>query len=168
MTLAAFRHSNPARSKTRRRAVVLGAAVVLVLTVAACAGDDPPDEPSPPGVSSLDYSPNPFSKDRTTMKVRFTTTGPAGEGRTYVAHVSARGDHSGQRCYPEHASDDLVEGESGETYEVSINSQAFFDDATFCAGEAELVIWTENVDGPPMHGPPLRMLSLRVLPPRSG
>ena len=51
--------------------------LVLLLAMTACggSGDETLATQPRPGVSFLEYSPKPFSKDMTEMTVRFTTTG---------------------------------------------------------------------------------------------
>ena len=136
------------------------ASATIVLLVSACGGDGdaqeqaqtPSVKPARPGVSALSYSPKPFSKDMTEMRVRFTTTGPAGPGRRYQAWLWTgldKGDD--ERCYPEYESFEVIRGKPGGTYEVTLAPDDEY--GPMCAGHAQLVVWTEEIEGrsPPRH-----------------
>jgi hypothetical protein len=149
-------------------------AMVVALVGASCGDDDVgdtrPDDASAsrPDVSFLDYSPKPFYKDMTVMEIRFTTTGPAGPGRRYVVELRSRGND--MRCIRDHAPYPLprIQGGAGKTFTVTLYSDTFFDDGRFCAGPAELRVWTERAVTPREGVRMLRRLRFRVLPPRSG
>ena len=105
--------------------------------------------PTPPssGVSYLDYSPKPISKDMTEMTARFTTTGPAPAGLEYSAWLfTGEGDDRDQDCYSEFGPSSGVPGEAGKTYEQVIGLVE--DDLHACYGRAVLIVMTQEVGDP--------------------
>jgi hypothetical protein len=132
--------------------------VLAPVFLGACGGEDRPTSvPTPrPGVSALSYSPQPFYNDRLVMHVTFTTTGPAGPGREYLAWLFT----GGKSCHLEAASDETgppIHGAAGETYTVYLSPNNFFDDARFCAGPAVLKVWSEREDFSARDGPRRRV-----------
>ena len=138
----------------------------------ACGGRT--DESSSPGVSFLDYSPKPFTKDMDEMTVRFTTTGPAGDslsGNAYSVWVSTGKDHRDNDCYDEFSSETKVPGEPGKTYvqdiQMTVEGTTDYDeDRSYqaCVGRAEIVV---ALDRDCCRPKVMRTLSFRVLPARS-
>lgn len=146
----------------------LCAMVALALLAAGCGGST--DESSSPGVSFLDYSPKPYSKDMSLMTVSFTTTGPAGPGREYQVWLFTGNDNRDRHCYSEWAPYDGVPGEAGKTYTQTLETWGSFSDgeAGACFGRAELVVWTQRADaGVAVGRKDMRKLSLRILPVRT-
>jgi hypothetical protein len=134
--------------------------LVLLLAMTGCGGpgDSTTLTQTRPGVSFLDYSPKPFSKDMIAMTVRFTTTGPATRDdlsdRRYFVWVFTGKDNRDERCYDEFSSDEGVLGEPGKTY-VQVIQMTFQDserdgpvpEAHACFGRAQLVVWTGDNGG---------------------
>jgi hypothetical protein len=162
--------------------MLIATAVLAVVTGVSCGGSDAKSEsteaaePGSPGVSFLDYSPKPFSKDMTEMTVQFTTTGPADDGpsdRGYFVWVFTGLNNRDERCYPEFSATEGVRGEPGKTY-VQVIQMTTPDtdrdnpgpDVHACSGRAKLVVWTGDNGGccPPRKV--MRDVSFRVLPPR--
>jgi hypothetical protein len=155
----------------------LGAAgSALVFALAACGGEEEPGgRPTTPrrppaGVSSLSYSPKPFSDDMHEMTVRFTTTGRAGGGREYIVYLTTGIDYHGSGCYPEWESmESPMRGGVGKTYSVVLDTDAVFDEDTFfCPGKAQLVVRTQYIEGGSGTLEPrlMRKLEFRILPRR--
>ena len=117
---------------------LLATAVLTAAVGSGCGGGDieptKASKPQPPGVSSLDYSPKPFWQDMSRMRVRFTTTGPAGPRRQYVVWLFAGQSHPHQQCNPESATWDILGG-VGKTVEVVLDAEEFYENARFCSGE---------------------------------
>ena len=79
------------------------------------------------------------------MRVRFTTTGPAGPRRQYVVWLFTGQSHPHQQCNPESATWDILGG-VGKTVEVVLDAEEFYENARFCFGRAELVVWTTSAE----------------------
>lgn len=146
--------------------------LVFLLAMTACGGtgDETTAAQPSPGVSFLDYSPQPFFKDMDEMTVRFTTTGPA-SGDEYVVHVVTGKDKRDNDCYPEFGGEEGtgVAGEAGKTYvqviQMSVEGTTDYDEGrtyNACTGPAEIVVTTTD------FREVMRKLSFRILPPRSG
>jgi hypothetical protein len=102
------------------------------------------------------------------MTVRFTTTGPAGPGREYIAWLFAGLDGRDRHCYDEWAPFDGVPGKAGKTYVQRIETYGEFSDgdAYACFGRARLVVWTQRSGGSAFPRKVMRKLSLQILPPQ--
>jgi hypothetical protein len=113
------------------------------------------------GVSFIDYSPKPLYTYMPQMKVLFTTTGPAGSGRQYVARLLTGKDERDTDCKREHSAEG-IEGGVRKTQRVSLGSQKLRNALRFCAGTAQVIVRAQNVGG--SEGSVMRRLALRVLP----
>ena len=103
------------------------------------------------------------------MKVRFTTTGPAGPGREYIVWLFTGKNHRDNRCYPEYSWEEGVRGAPGKQYEVAIDTvfSGRDGDALACFGQAQLVVWTQKIDfGHPLDRRVMRKLSFWIHRPR--
>jgi hypothetical protein len=143
-------------------------AIFVALVGASCGGDDAgdstPDEARPPspGVSFVDYSPRPLYTYMPQMKVRFTTTGPAGPGRHYVASLSMT-DHTRDTDCKRELSAAGVDAGRPRTYRVSLGSQELPSESRLCAGAAQVIVRAQKI-GDAAEGSVMQKLSLRVLP----
>jgi len=166
----------------------LVAALLAMLATSCRGGKDEPSSENPalptqasPGVSSLSYSPRPYYKDMTKMRVRFTTTNPVPPNRAYTVSLFTGLSHrDGTPCYPEFAypydyNDPPLRGGVGKTVSVTLVTDAPEtvreedidkvgpNDTHACTGRARLVVRYETPQGSRV----MRRLSFRILPARS-
>jgi hypothetical protein len=141
--------------------------LAVVLGSSACGGADSTADSEHVGVSFVDYSPKPLSKDMNVVTVRFTTTAPAGPGLEYSAWLfTGEGDDRDQHCYSEFGPPRGVVGAADETYEQQIHLEE--DGLQACFGKAVLTVWTQAADEPGGPTELLQEIPLEILPPRPG